>query len=379
MTTPAVPEDYAKVLAGLKAEVRSAQERARRAVTAELLGLYWRIGSTILAQQQLHGWGAKVIDRLAADLRSEFPTMRGLSRSNLKYMRQFAAAYPDLGDRDVIGQRSVGQLGWGHVITLLSKCKTPAERDWYADKAAAEGWTRDVLEAQIAWCTHARVGAAPSNFADRLPAVDAEMMQQFTKDPYVFDFLDLSEKKVERDVEQALMDRLQDTLLEFGRGFSFVGRQVSFDVDGEEYRVDLLLFHVEAVAYVVVELKVGKFQPAHAGQLGTYVAMVDDKLRNPAVHAPTVGILLCASRSEAAVRYALSTNTAPLAVANFTDVPGLEKLQLPEPAELTAILEAPFDADHTLAEALPEDARTEQHAAGEVLDTLEHDGLDEEA
>lgn len=361
---PDLPVGYADVLASLKSEVRAARTRARRAVNAELLGLYWRIGATILTQQNEHGWGAKVIDRLSDDLRTEFPDARGLSRSNLKYMRRFAATYPDLGAPGAIGQRFVDQLGWGHVITLLTKCDSPAERDWYAAAAAEQGWTRDTLEAQIAWRTHARAGAAPSNFAERLPSPDAEVMQGFTKDPYVFDFLDLSDRKLEHDVEQALMDHLQATLTEFGRGFAFLGRQVSFDVDGDEFTVDLLFFHTQALAHVVVELKITKFKPADAGQLGFYVALVDDKLRNPAIHAPTVGILLCASRNEATVRYTLGDNTAPMAVANFTDVPGLEKLHLPAPEELTAILDEQFDSDQTLADALPDDAPADDAGAG---------------
>jgi len=347
----AVPAGYGVVLERIKSEVRTVRIRAQRAVTIEMLELYRSIGTEILTQQQVAGWGAKIIEQLAKDLAREFPDSKGFSRSNLYYMRAFAASWP----RPEVVPRDVGQLPWRYVRALLDKLDDGPTREWYAAQAVEHTWSMEMLETQIAFGLHRRLGVAPTNFGERLPAAEAEMLQQITKDPYVFDFLDLTPRKLEHDVEQALMDHLQATLTEFGRGFAFLGRQISFDVDGDEFTVDLLLFHTQALAHVVVELKIGKFKPADAGQLGFYVAMVDDKLRNPAIHAPTVGILLCASRNEAAVRYALGNNTAPLAVANFTDVPGLEKLHLPDPAELTAILEEPFDADHTLADALPDE------------------------
>lgn len=375
-----VPANYAHVLAEVVEDLRRTRLRVATAANTEMLMAYWRIGHTITIQQAEHGWGAKVIDRLAADLRREFPKVRGLSRSNLYSMRAFAQAWPSLGaaaapDRSAnsatspspaaragqsgglyeIVQTASGRITWSHVRVLVDHLDDQPTREWYAAQTAANGWSVRDLEYQIAIKLHARTAAAPSNFADRLPALDAGVLQQITKDPYVFDFLDMSEKKLEHDVEQALMDHLQATLTEFGRGFAFLGRQVSFDVGGDEFTVDLLFFHTQALAHVVVELKITKFKPADAGQLGFYVALVDDKLRNPAIHAPTVGILLCASRNEATVRYALGDNTAPMAVANFTDVPGLEQLHLPAPEELTAILAEQFDDDQTLADVLPDE------------------------
>lgn len=354
MSNPAVPlpEGYASVLASLKTEVVRTRQRAHRVVNTELIGLYWRIGRAILDQQARQGWGARVIDRLADDLRAEFPDMRGLSRSNLKYMRRVADAWPDS-----IGQQAAGQLPWGHIMVLLDKLDDQAERDWYASAAVEHGWSRNVLLNQIIGQLHRRTGAAPSNFAVQLSSPDSELAQELTKDPYVFDFLTLSGRVQERDVEQALMDRLQQVLLELGRGFAFVGRQVRFDVGGEDFTVDLLLFHVTQVRYVVIELKIGRFEPAHIGQLGFYVAVVDDQLRQPAVHAPTVGILLCASRNDPAVHYALANTAAPMAVANYTTEPlDPAKLDLPRVAELEAILQEPLDgsAEDTLNDALPE-------------------------
>ena len=182
-----------------------------------------------------------------------------------------------------------------------------------------------------------RTGAAPSNFAAHLPAPDSELAQALTRDPYVFDHLALTERASERELEQALMDRLQQTLQAPGHGMAFVGRQVRFDVDGDTYTVDLLFFHVEQLRYVVVELKRGAFDPGYLGQLTTYVAIVEDRLRR-APHAPTVGILLCTGRNEAIVRYALTGAGAPVAVATYDTLPPDQRAGLPHPDELTAAL-----------------------------------------
>ena len=334
---PALPAGYAEVLTELKAQVRDARIRAQRVVNTELLSLYWTIGRTILDQQAAEGWGTKVIGRLADDLRAEFPTMTGLSRSNLKYMRQFAQAWPT-----GIGQQAVGQLPWGHVTVLLGKLEDQPTRDWYAARAVEHGWTRNVLAHQVASALHQRSGAAPSNFAHTLPAPDSDLVQQIAKDPYVFDFLGLTEAVAERDLEQAMMDRIQDVLMEFGRGFAFMGRQVHLDVDGDDYYIDLLFFHTEQLRYVVVELKVGDFKPEFAGKLNFYIAAVDDLIRLPQ-HAPTVGFLLCAGRNERVVRYSLAGSTSPMAVAGYTydTLPAPERALLPADVEVVHAVEQP--------------------------------------
>jgi len=291
---PALPLGYPELLDELKAAVATARLQAHRTVNTELLALYWQIGHKILERQQAEGWGTRVVDRLAVDLRAAFPQMRGLSRSNLKYMRQMAGAWP----RSAIGQQPVGQLPWGHVTVLLDKLVAQAERDWYAASAAEYGWSRNVLLNQIMNRLHQRASAAPSNFTAQLPPADSDLAQQLTRDPYVFDFLDLAGTVAERDLEQALMDRLQAFLLELGHGFAFVGRQYHFEVDGDDFYIDLLFFNWAQSRFVVVELKIDKFVPEHAGQLGFYVAWVDDNLRNPDRHSPTVGILICAGRNE---------------------------------------------------------------------------------
>ncbi len=334
------PAGYAELLEQLKARVRASRVRAARAANSEVLALYWSVGRDILDRQEQAGWGSRVIDRLAADLRAEFPDQRGWSRRNLHYMRSLAEAWPSA---DAVVPQAVAQLPWGHVRVLLDKLSTRQDRDWYAAAAVEYGWSRDVLVYQVETRLAERVGSAPSNFTAALPAADSDLARQLVRDPYVFDHLALTEPVAERDLEQAMVDRLERTLLAFGHGMAFVGRQVRFDIDGDELVLDLLLFSVEQLRYVVIELKIGRFDPAYVGQLGTYVAVVDDRLRRPDRHAPTVGILLCKGRNDTLVRYALAGAPAPLAVADYTydSLPAQERGGLPTAAELAAALEPP--------------------------------------
>ena len=331
MSDELLPDGYKDLLARVKADVQGTRLRAARAVNTELIGLYWRIGKLILDRQGQQGWGAGVIDRLAADLRRELGDQRGWSRSNLFSMRALAAAWPE----QAIVQQAVGQLPWGQ-ITVLLKLHDPLDRDWYARRAASEGWSRKVLEHHITTHLRTRIGAAPNNFPAHLDPVDADLAREIVKDPYVFDFLGIDGHVSERRLEDGLIERLQDTLREFG--CAFVDRQVRLEVDGDEYFIDLLLFHVEQLRYVVVELKIGKFEPAHVGQLGFYVNVVDQQRRNPARHAPTVGILVCTKGKEQTIRFALGSAGAPMAVATYTydTLPAAERAALPTADDLAA-------------------------------------------
>lgn len=336
-TLESLPEDYAAVLAELKERVRAARLTAQRRVNTELIRLYWSIGNTIRERQTSQRWGTQVVTRLAEDLRAEFPTMKGFSRSNLFYMRSFAQAWPD--DEQLV-QQAAGLLPWGHILVLLDKLDSQDDRDWYAEKAAKHGWSRNVLTNQIMNHTRERIGSAPTNFAGQLAAPDSDLARQLAKDPYVFDFLDLTHEAAERDLEQALMDRIVETLREFGAGFAFVGRQVHFDIDGDDFFVDLLFFHIEQLRYVVVELKTGKFQPSFTGQLGFYIAVVDDKMRRD-FHRPTVGILICSGQNAQTVRYALGQTGSPMAVSSYTydTLPEAEQKALPTAEQIAAALE----------------------------------------
>lgn len=268
-----------------------------------------------------------------------------LGRRSQRSMRGFAQAWPE---QEQIVQQAVGQLPWGHIIALLEKLDARDDRDWYAAATIQHGWSRNVLLNQIINRTRERIGVAPSNFVGQLAPTDSDLAIQLAKDPYVFDFLDLTSEVAERQLEQALMDRIVETLRELGAGFAFVGRQVHFDVAGDDFYLDLLFFHIEQLRYVVIELKTGKFQPEFAGQLGFYISLVDDRLRRP-THAPTVGILICGSRNDHTVRYALSGTDSPMAVSTYTydTLPDAERSALPDAEQLSAALDIiPEDSSH---------------------------------
>jgi predicted nuclease of restriction endonuclease-like (RecB) superfamily len=306
------PDGYTDWLRDLKTRIHSAQQCAALAVNRELVSLYWQIGRDILARQASQGWGAKVIERLAHDLRTAFPEMKGFSRANLMYMRAFAEAWPDAE----IVQHAVGQLPWGHNLVLLSKLKNPAERQWYAAKTIEHSWSRHVLAMQIETRLLERNGAAVTNFEASLPRSQSDLARESLKDPYRFDFLGLTDEAQERDVEQALVKHVTDFLLELGAGFAFVGRQVLLDVGGDEFFIDLLFYHLKLRCYVVIELKGGKFKPEHLGQLGFYLTAMDRQVKSEHDN-PTIGLLLCKSKNKIVAEYALGDKTQPMGIAEY--------------------------------------------------------------
>lgn len=333
MIQPALPEDYAATLDALKKRVQSARFTAQRRVNTELVRLYWQIGAMILDRQQTAGWGSGLVDQLARDLRTAFPEMKGFSRRNVFYMRSFAAASPG---PDVV-QQPVAQLPWGHITVWLGRLHGRERRDWYAAQALEHGWSRNVLEHHVATNAHERFTSALTNFDRVLDEADSDLAQQITRDPYVLDFLALDAGATERQLEERLVDRIIDTLRELGTGFSFVGRQVHFEVHGDDFFVDLLFFHVDQLRYVVVELKSGKFKPEHLGQLSFYVSLVDDRLRRQQ-HSGTVGLLLVADKNDPVVRYALSGHGAPVGVARYDLLPSTLRAALPSEDDLTGML-----------------------------------------
>jgi predicted nuclease of restriction endonuclease-like (RecB) superfamily len=327
------PEGYADWLVDLKGRIHTAQQRATLAINRELVLLYWQIGRDILARQAEQGWGAKVIERLAHDLRAAFPGMKGFSPRNLKYMRAFAEAWPD----PAIVQQAVAQLPWGHNLVLLERLNTPEERRWYAAKAVEHNWSRNVLNIQIETRLLARSGAAVTNFAVNLPKPQSDLARESLKDPYRFDFLGLTDEAQEREIENALVKHVTEFLLELGAGFAFVGRQVLLDVGGDEFFVDLLFYHLKLRCYVVIELKGGKFKPEHLGQLGFYLTAVDRQVKSE-IDNPTIGLLLCKSKNKIVAEYALSDKTQPMGVAEYklleslppelqTSLPSIEQIE----------------------------------------------------
>lgn len=346
VTLPAAPDGYPAWLAGLKDQIRVARLRASLAVNAELIGLYWRIGRDILERQTAHGWGARVVDRLAADLKAEFPDARGFSRANLLYMRAFAEAWPE---PDFV-QRVVGRLPWGQNIELLG-VKDPAARRWYAEAALEHGWSRPVLATKIDTKLYTRQGKAITNFARVLPPGTSDLAQQVLKDPYQFDFLTLSQAAHERDIERALIARIRDLLLELGKGFAFIANQHRLSIGGQEFYVDLLFYHRKLRCLVAVDLKVGPFTPEHAGKMNFYLAALDDRDREPGDN-PSIGLILCRQSNRVVVEYALRGVDAPIGVARYQLLP-------PEtlPADLAGALPTPDElAPGLLGDAAPDNA-----------------------
>jgi predicted nuclease of restriction endonuclease-like (RecB) superfamily len=258
-----LPDSYGTTLEEIKSHLRSARVRAVLAANPIVIEAYWHTGKIILQRQQEAAWGAKVIDRLASDLREAFPGMRGLSTRNLLSMKLFADAFPD----GTITKQPVSQLPWGHVIRLLQMVKDSAVRDFYIQQTISHGWSRSILEIQIQNRLHLRAGRAQSNFALTMPPVDSDMAAQLFKDPYLFDFLGTADPRREVEVEQALVEHIQQFLLELGAGFAFVGRQVHLEVGDEDFYLDLLFYHLKLRRYVVIELKARAFEPGDAGQI----------------------------------------------------------------------------------------------------------------
>jgi predicted nuclease of restriction endonuclease-like (RecB) superfamily len=296
-----LPAGYAELLEDLKARIRQAQVRAALSVNRELVLLYWHIGREILQRQQQEGWGAKVIDRLALDLRCEFSEMKGFSPRNLKYMRTFAEVWPD----EQIVQDVLAQITWYHNITLLEKVKERPERLWYVAQTIEHGWSRNVLVHHIESGLYQRQGKAITNSGRRLPAPQSDLARSLLKDPYVIDFLSLRPEAQERELELALLDHLRDFLLELGKGFAFVGSQYRLELGGEEFYIDLLFYHLRLRCSVVIELKVGDFKPEHAGKMNFYLSAVDDLLRHPD-DRPSIGLILCKSQNRLVCRVRLA-------------------------------------------------------------------------
>jgi predicted nuclease of restriction endonuclease-like (RecB) superfamily len=324
--------DYPQFLQGLKERIQTAQVRAALSVNRELVLLYWQIGREILQRQQQQGWGAKVIDRLARDLKRSFPDMTGFSPRNLKYMRAFAEAYPD----EQIVQQVVAQIPWGHNVRLLDAIKDPEIRLWYASKAIEHGWSRNVLLMQIESGLYeaqdqASQSSAITNFQRTLPQTQSDLAQNLIKDPYNFDFLTLAANAQEKDLETALIGHIRDFLLELGVGFAFVGSQYPLQVGNREYHADLLFYHLKLRCFVVIDLKMGEFEPEFSGRMNFLVTAIDDMMKHPD-DQPTIGMILCKSKDQTVAEYALRDVNKPIGVATHRfgrDLPEALQKSLP--------------------------------------------------
>ncbi|WP_453998087.1 PDDEXK nuclease domain-containing protein [Afipia felis] len=374
-------QGYAELVTELKQRITEARLRAALSVNRELVLLYWGIGRDILSRQANEGWGTKVIDRLAVDLGRAFPEMTGLSARNLKYMRAFAEAWPDLE----FVQQVVALLPWGHNLRLLDAVKAAPERAWYARQAIENGWSRNVLIHQIESGLFTRQGNALTNFTRTLPAAQSELAQQILKDPYSFDFLSLGPEMLERDLEQGLIEHLRALILELGKGFAFVGSQYHLEVADQDYYLDLLFYHLRLRCFVVIELKIEDFKPEFAGKMNFYLSAVDDQLRHKD-DQPTIGIILCKGRNEVVVEYSLRDTTKPMGVAQYKvsaslpprlqrDLPTIEELGREFP--LMSVVKLRIEIERTLRDyaATKGFAPTHPIGIGPMLQDLQRRGL----
>jgi len=338
---------YQQWLGELKQTIKSSQQSATLAVNKSLLKLYWQLGKSILQQQKEQGWGAKVIQQVAKDLKQAFPHLKGFSRANLMYMRSFAEAWPNFAD-DSIVQQAVGQLPWGHNLVLLSKVKVTEQRIQYAHYAQKNGWSRSVLVHQIESRLLDRQGASSNNFAATLPKINSDLAQQTFKDPYIFDFLNLGDEAHERELENALIQHISQFLVELGEGFAYVGKQVHLEVGEKDFYLDLLFYHLKLRCYVVVELKSGEFQPEYAGKLSFYLSAVDRQVKS-AEDNLTIGLLLCKTRNKIIAEYALSDNNKPIGVAEYQFAQALPadlEDKLPSIARIEEALTREFEGEY---------------------------------
>ncbi|MBS9440394.1 PDDEXK nuclease domain-containing protein [Photorhabdus heterorhabditis] len=347
---------YTSLLADVKERIRSGQLRAVQSVNAELIQMYWDIGHMLHERQRQQKWGARIIPKLARDIANELPEVKGFSERNLKRMLRFYREYafpPEMKQQgsiyssgkpvSAIVPQAVAQLPWGHNILLIERIKDQTERFWYAEQIQIQGWSRDSLIQMIKGNSYARQGSVVSNFKNRLSVSQSELVQQTLKDPYVFDFLTLSEPFKERELEMGLLKHLEKFLLELGEGFAFVGRQYRITVSEQDYYIDLLFYHLTLRAFIVIELKRGEFKPEHAGKMNFYCSVVDEKLRH-STDQPTIGLILCQTKDQILAEYALRGIQKPIGISDYELTRALPedlKSSLPSIEELEAELSQP--------------------------------------
>ncbi|WP_404980999.1 PDDEXK nuclease domain-containing protein [Capnocytophaga granulosa] len=312
--------DYKNWLQTLKGKIQQSQIKAAIQVNSELLRLYWQIGKAIVEKQAKAKWGDGFLQTLSADLCKEFPTMKGFSYRNLKSIRQWYLFYNQefLIRKQLVSQleASLFSIPWGHHIMIMQRCKSIQEALFYVHKTIENHWSRSVLEHQIALNLYARQGKAITNFQQQLPATASDLAQELTKDPYVFDFLSMTEGYTEKELQQYLEDHMTKFLLELGKGFCFYGKQVHINVGGDDFYIDLLFYNAHLHCYVVVELKTTKFKPEHIGQLKFYVTVVNKQLCTEGDN-PTIGLLICKDKNDIVAEYTLEEIHNPIGVSSY--------------------------------------------------------------
>ncbi len=332
-----VPADYMLLLTSVKARIRSAQYDALRSVNHELVTLYRDIGRLIAQRQETNGIGSAVVQRLSEDLRAEFPGISGFSARNLWYMRDFYLAYADGSQL----QPLVAEVGWSHNLVILEKCKDDLQREFYLRMTRKFGWTKNVLIHQVENQSYEKTLMGQTNFEQALSPELARQAVLAVKDEYTFDFLELADEHSERQLEAAILAKVEPFLREMGGMFSFIGSQYRLAAGTQEYALDLLLFHRRLRCLVALELKIGAFEPEYVGKMQFYLAVLDDTVKQ-ADENPSIGIILCKSKERTIVEYALRESAKPVGVATYrmvSDLPQNLRDLLPAPEQIVRLLE----------------------------------------
>ena len=335
---------YITWLRELKQKIRKAQLKAGQAVNSTLLELYWEIGKDIVDKQKQASWGSGIIEKLAKDLKGEFPYIKGFSRRNIYAIRQWYLFY---SKEYAIVPRAVAQIPWRHNRLIITKIKNVEEALFYTNSTIENGWSMDILEIQIENDYYASNGKSITNFSKTLSTPQSDLAKQTIRDPYNFGFLGLENEAQEREIEWELTRRITDFLLELGKGFAFIGRQYKIEVSESDYFIDLLFYHLDLRCYVVIELKAGKFKPEFAGKLNFYLSAVDSQIKKTEDN-PTIGIILCKKKDKIEAEYSLRNINKPIGISNY-------KLTNAIPDNLTTTLPTVEELEVELAEKLKED------------------------
>ncbi len=331
-----IPKDYFTLLRDIKERIRSAQYAALKEVNKELISLYWDIGQMIVERQQGDTWGKSVVQQLALDLQKEFPGIGGFSASNLWRMKVFYQTY----SKNQKLAPLVRDIGWTHNIIVLERCKDDLEREFYIRTTRKFGWTKNILIHQIENQAYEKTLLGQTNFDQTVPENIRAQAKLAVKDEYTFDFLELGEEHSERELERAIIAKIEKFLREMGGLFAFLGSQYRLEIGDKEYFIDLLLFHRRLKCLVAVELKVTEFLPEYVGKMQFYLSALDDRAKL-AEENPSIGIILCKTKDRVIVEYALRNTRKPIGVAEYRIVTKLPKKlqgQLPTPEQIEKLL-----------------------------------------
>lgn len=332
-----VNEDYKDFIGEIKDKVRRSQYEAMKAVNTTLISLYWGIGQEIYNQQQEKGWGKSIVEVLAKELKEEFPDVKGFSASNLWRMRNFYTTYCTAENLALL----VREISWTKNIAIMEKCNDFLEREFYIKMTKKYGWTKDVLINHIENKTYEKYLLNQTNFDETLPTKYINQAKLAVKDEYIFDFMELSEEHSERELEESLINNMKAFLEEMGGNFAFIGSQYHLNVGGDDFYIDLLLYHRSLKSLVAIELKVGDFKPEFVGKLQFYLTALDKQVKMEHEN-PSIGIIICKNKNRTVVEYALNDSDKPIGVSTYQIRDTLpEQMQnlLPSPEEIKKRLE----------------------------------------